>query len=143
VDVPAGTGPWRTGGALLLRVDLDGELTEAARARRLAAAALLAVEPAPALRPWAVGTVVGELVANAIVHTGMTSILRLRLLADPEALLVEVYDPCPARPRLVSAGQPDALRDAGRGLALVDRLAIRWGWTPTGSGKTVWAELRS
>ncbi|MGW3202825.1 ATP-binding protein [Streptomyces sp. NPDC001135] len=29
----------------------------------------------------------------------------------------------------------------GRGLALVDCLADRWGWSPEGAGKSIWCEL--
>ncbi|MYQ33759.1 ATP-binding protein, partial [Streptomyces sp. SID4956] len=29
----------------------------------------------------------------------------------------------------------------GRGLALVDGLADRWGWTTEGAGKRIWCEL--
>ncbi|MFF0221257.1 ATP-binding protein [Streptomyces sp. NPDC004629] len=36
---------------------------------------------------------------------------------------------------------PDTADESGRGLALVEELAVRWGTDPLPWGKQVWAEL--
>ncbi|MFR9797934.1 ATP-binding protein [Streptomyces sp. MS06] len=84
---------------------------------------------------------VSELVTNAVVHTGCPAVLRLSLpgAADgPEVLRLEVVDRSGRAPvpRCV-----DGEATGGRGLALVDGLADRWGWSPEGAGKSIWCEL--
>lgn len=85
---------------------------------------------------------VSELVTNAVVHTGCAAVLRLSL---PGAVVVgegivrlEVTDRSPSAPvpRCMDGGAT-----GGRGLALVDGLADRWGWSTDGAGKRVWCEL--
>ncbi|MEU2712312.1 ATP-binding protein [Streptomyces sp. NPDC007205] len=51
---------------------------------------------------------------------------------------VEVADSSSRAPVPRCAGS-DAT--GGRGLALVDCLADRWGWSPEGAGKSIWCEL--
>ncbi|KOV35773.1 hypothetical protein ADK60_08725 [Streptomyces sp. XY431] len=52
----------------------------------------------------------------------------------------EVEDQGAALPRRVaSLGDDQAV--TGRGLLMVEALAVRWGSDPTGTGKVVWAEL--
>jgi anti-sigma regulatory factor (Ser/Thr protein kinase) len=80
---------------------------------------------------------VSELVTNA-VHHGRTTCL-LELTATPTVLRVAVADDGGGAPRLRYAGPED---DSGRGLAIVEALASRWGFEPTASGKVVWCELR-
>ncbi|MQY38013.1 hypothetical protein SRB17_60210 [Streptomyces sp. RB17] len=64
--------------------------------------------------------------------------------ADPPAapaaatVRVEVADSSSRAPVPRCAGG-DAT--GGRGLALVDCLADRWGWSPEGAGKSIWCEL--
>ncbi|MEU6817150.1 ATP-binding protein [Streptomyces sp. NPDC046860] len=94
---------------------------------------------------------VSELVTNAVVHTGRPALLRLSLpggapVAEPSdagpvasvTVRLEVADASSRAPVPRCAG-----RDAtgGRGLALVDCLADRWGWSPEGAGKSIWCEL--
>jgi anti-sigma regulatory factor (Ser/Thr protein kinase) len=84
---------------------------------------------------------VSELVTNAVVHTGRPAVLRLSLPgAEVESATVrlEVADRSGRAPvpRCV-----DGDATGGRGLALVDGLADRWGWSPEGAGKSIWCEL--
>ncbi|MGW2207967.1 ATP-binding protein [Streptomyces sp. NPDC001781] len=94
---------------------------------------------------------VSELVTNAVVHTGRPALLRLSLPggplpgtpaeAEPEASVtvrLEVADASSRAPVPRCAGREAT---GGRGLALVDCLADRWGWSPEGAGKNIWCEL--
>ncbi|MFC5953108.1 ATP-binding protein [Streptomyces pratens] len=93
----------------------------------------------------AVALVVGELAANAVRHGRAPGRdFRLRLALDTTAGLVriEVTDAASEK-RLPSAPPtPCPEGESGRGLLLVDVLALRWGSTPRRPvGKTVWAEV--
>ncbi|MET8078929.1 ATP-binding protein [Streptomyces sp. NPDC005303] len=84
---------------------------------------------------------VSELVTNAVVHTGRPAVLRLSLPgaeAESATVRLEVADRSDRAPvpRCV-----DGDATGGRGLALVDGLADRWGWSPEGAGKSIWCEL--
>jgi len=67
--------------------------------------------------------------------------LRLACDSDRRCVLVEVWDSVPGTPAARSAGPEE---ESGRGLALIQALSDRWGWTrvPGWPGKVVWAELR-
>ncbi|MEV7341550.1 ATP-binding protein [Streptomyces sp. NPDC093544] len=82
-----------------------------------------------------------ELVANVIRHVGEGTPVRLRVTrADGDRIRVEVTDPDPrALPVLLCATGDD---ESGRGLALLDAVALRWGVEQGAVGKTVWCELR-
>lgn len=83
--------------------------------------------------------VTSELVTNAIIHTGAEAIgLELTCLEGATAVTIVVTDPCTRPPVMVAAGE-DA--EHGRGLQVVDALSTRWGWTPQGTGKAVFAVL--
>jgi anti-sigma regulatory factor (Ser/Thr protein kinase) len=97
--------------------------------------------PAPAR--WEVTLAVNELVANAILHGGRCTGLRVYDL-DP-VIRIEVDDPSPASPTT----EPDP----ERGLSIVATLAAEWGHhrlatttsrnepQPPSDGKTMWCEL--
>ncbi|MFE9092980.1 ATP-binding protein [Streptomyces sp. NPDC007264] len=91
-----------------------------------------------------IALVVGELAANAVRHGRVPGRdVRLRLCLDEVAGLVriEVADAAAAKrpPAAPPSSYPDG--ESGRGLLLVDALALRWGWTSRHPvGKTVWAE---
>ncbi|MEU5532891.1 ATP-binding protein [Streptomyces sp. NPDC020362] len=93
---------------------------------------------------------VSELVTNAVVHTGRPAVLRLSLPGAAEEAAKETEADESATVRLEVADSSSRApvprcvgSDAtgGRGLALVDCLADRWGWNPEGSGKSIWCEL--
>ncbi|WP_327315933.1 ATP-binding protein [Streptomyces sp. NBC_01235] len=88
---------------------------------------------------------VSELVTNAVVHTGCPAVLRLSLpggvadgSAEPSVVRLEVADTSDRAPVPRCAGDEAT---GGRGLALVDGLADRWGWSVEGAGKRIWCEL--
>jgi anti-sigma regulatory factor (Ser/Thr protein kinase) len=93
----------------------------------------------------AVTLVVGELAANAVQHgrvPGREFGFRLALDRAAGLLRVEVADAASAKglPTAVPSSYPEG--ESGRGLLLVDALAVRWGSAPRHPvGKTVWAEL--
>ncbi|MET9194951.1 ATP-binding protein [Streptomyces olivaceus] len=87
---------------------------------------------------------VSELVTNAVVHTGCSAVLRLVLPgavtdeAGEATVRLEVDD---ASDRAPVPRWVDGDATGGRGLALVDGLADRWGWSREGTGKRIWCEL--
>jgi len=80
---------------------------------------------------------VTELVTNALLHAG--SPVMLRLLPILDGVRVEVQDSSPVAP---VRAQVSSEAMTGRGLALVDALAPRWGVDRVpGGGKVVWCEV--
>ncbi|RAS62273.1 anti-sigma regulatory factor (Ser/Thr protein kinase) [Lentzea atacamensis] len=81
--------------------------------------------------------VVSELVENAVRHARSESVLRVEL--RPTGLSLAVRDNDPAPPLLESPG-PDV--PGHRGVLLVSRISVAWGWAPSSDGgKIVWAVL--
>jgi hypothetical protein len=82
---------------------------------------------------------VTELVGNVIRHVGEDAPVRVRVSRSGGRTRVEVSDPDPrALPVLRHATADD---ESGRGLALLDVVASRWGVEQDEGGKTVWCEL--
>lgn len=79
--------------------------------------------------------ITSELVANAVLHAGTDSVLRLELRRQLLTVAVTDGDPTFAGR---SARRPDCF-----GLAIVRGLATDWGASPTSTGgKVVWATIR-
>ncbi|MDN0197074.1 ATP-binding protein [Streptomyces sp. S.PNR 29] len=82
---------------------------------------------------------VSELVANVITHVGAGTPAKLAVSMSGTRLRIEVHDPdTRALPTLVAA---DAGSEAGRGMALIDAIAIQWGVQLTPGMKVTWCEL--
>ncbi|MGX9883717.1 ATP-binding protein [Streptomyces sp. NPDC002276] len=81
-----------------------------------------------------------ELVTNVIEHVGEGTPVTVRVLGtDDGHTRVEVTDPdARALPVLLHATATD---EHGRGMALLDALAQRWGVEQGADHKTVWCEL--
>jgi anti-anti-sigma regulatory factor/anti-sigma regulatory factor (Ser/Thr protein kinase) len=103
-------------------------------ARNLATEACLAWDLPELVGP--VALVASELVTNAIEHAGTTITVEFKRRA--RHVYVTVRDGSAAEPVL---RDPAGLALRGRGLALVDNVAARWGWLPTRDGKVVWAAV--
>ncbi|MFJ8841287.1 ATP-binding protein [Streptomyces cyaneofuscatus] len=87
----------------------------------------------------AMATVVSELVTNAVSH-GAGDMLKVVVSANIRRgrLTIEIHDDSPTLPRQCRPS-PDA--ESGRGMVLVEHLAITCGAENTVRGKRVWAEL--
>ncbi|MER6305104.1 ATP-binding protein [Streptomyces sp. NPDC001657] len=83
---------------------------------------------------------VSEIVGNVIRHLGEGTPVTVHIRgAAGGRTRVEVTDPDPrALPVLVRAAE-DA--EAGRGMALLDAVAVRWGVRQGADRKTVWCEV--
>lgn len=77
-----------------------------------------------------------ELVANAIAHGEGPISLSMEIEGD--RVRVAVTDEGAVLP-VLRESSPTA--ESGRGLAIVNALATRWGVDPTSHGKSVWFEL--
>ncbi|MEV4785650.1 ATP-binding protein [Streptomyces tuirus] len=82
-----------------------------------------------------------ELVTNVIRHVGEGVPVTVRVWrAEGGRVRLGVSDPGPrAMPVLVAGAGTEA--ESGRGLALLDALAVRWGVEQEAARKTVWCEL--
>ncbi|WP_329137343.1 ATP-binding protein [Streptomyces sp. NBC_01476] len=78
----------------------------------------------------------GEVVANAVKHTGSPCAVYVHWTGD--RVRVEVTDVDPRLPEPADFGQE---QETGRGLYLVDSLAADWGSKAGPTGKVVWFEV--
>ncbi|MEU6538233.1 ATP-binding protein [Streptomyces sp. NPDC047000] len=84
-------------------------------------------------------TVAGELVANALEHSGSRTVT-VACARHPSAVVLTVTDAGTGHsPTFVSVPPPDS--EHGRGLLITGVLATRWGTHRTADGLTVWAEI--
>ncbi|MEU5096154.1 ATP-binding protein [Streptomyces sp. NPDC020996] len=82
---------------------------------------------------------VSELASNVITHVGPGTPATLAVSMSGVHLRIEVHDPdTRALPTLLNA---NADSEGGRGMALVDALADRWGVQLRPDGKATWCEL--
>jgi anti-sigma regulatory factor (Ser/Thr protein kinase) len=81
---------------------------------------------------------VTELVTNVVDHVGGEAVFTLELAMSDGWLRIAVVDGSSIRP---IARELDAANPRGRGLALVQEIAARWGSEEHQSGKRIWLEL--
>ncbi|MDQ1396675.1 MAG: hypothetical protein QOG64_1934 [Acidimicrobiaceae bacterium] len=117
------------------RTGLANDATSARRARAFVASTL---EDWGLTRLVDVATLLtSELVTNAVLHARSRIDLRMRQRPGG-AVRVEVIDESFREPFRLQA---PAEATAGRGLAILDVLAARWGVDTLDTGKAVWFEL--
>jgi anti-sigma regulatory factor (Ser/Thr protein kinase) len=115
---------------------VPGRPTAIARARRWTRATLDVLYADSGDEGEDVVLVVSELVTNSVnEHAGRVD---LTVEGHQASVRIEVTDDISGIPTLKHAG-PDMVR--GRGLRVIDSLALEWGVQTRTPGKTVWAEL--
>ncbi|GGX08926.1 hypothetical protein GCM10010297_33020 [Streptomyces malachitofuscus] len=82
-----------------------------------------------------------ELVANVINHVGPGTPATVAVSVKGARLRIELEDPNPQALPILTRVDVDA--EAGRGIALVDALADRWGVDLTAEHKVTWCEFRT
>ncbi|WBO65635.1 ATP-binding protein [Streptomyces camelliae] len=83
---------------------------------------------------------VTELVTNVIRHVGEGTPVRVRVARTAgDRIRIEVTDPAGQALPVSASGSLDD--EEGRGLALLEAVALRWGVEQGVAGKTVWCEL--
>ncbi|AVV47471.1 ATP-binding protein [Streptomyces sp. P3] len=82
---------------------------------------------------------VTELLSNVIAHVGPGTPTTLSVSMNGGCLRIEMEDPdTRALPVVLQAG---ADSEGGRGMALIDAMAVRWGVEPRTDRKVTWCEL--
>lgn len=126
---------------MALQREVVVELPAHRRAARLARS-LVRAQAGTRLRPPVLEDLLlltSEVVTNAVLHGAPPITMQLDFLDLPSGARVSVTD-ARDQPPTVRAASRDAT--AGRGMAVVDAVAHRWGveWLPQG-GKTIWFEV--
>lgn len=118
-------------------VDLRRDPLEVARARRIVGHFCRSL---PGEVVALAQLLTSELVTNALEHS--SGEVRMRLDCEDGVLRVEVADESLHEP---SVSRPPVEHERGRGLLMVESLAMAWGVTTAlrGKGKTVWFKLRT
>lgn len=130
-------GPQTYGAGGTEVIELDGDADAPARGRHAVTEVLVGWGCAESAQQDLL-LVVSELVTNAVVH-GAEPIV-VTVVRAAERVRVEVTDGASDASPHNNRAAPDA--ETGRGLGVVTRLAVAWGWRASpGRGKTVWAEL--
>ncbi|MER5222503.1 ATP-binding protein [Streptomyces flaveus] len=84
---------------------------------------------------------VSELTSNVITHVGVGTPTTLAVSMSGTHLRIEVHDPdTRALPTLIAANSDS---ETGRGMALVDAIADRWGVELLADRKVTWCELET
>jgi anti-sigma regulatory factor (Ser/Thr protein kinase) len=91
--------------------------------------------------PEAAELCLSELVTNAVIHAGTTSVLTVALQDDLLTVAVRDRGEVGAEPAVQLVDDDDPLRVFGRGLQLVHALADRWGSDQDPDGTTSWFAL--
>jgi anti-sigma regulatory factor (Ser/Thr protein kinase) len=116
-------------------MELPADRTAPSRARRFVADTLASWNVSREVVADAV-LLVSELVTNALLHA--RSAPSVELTRTDGRIRVVVFDDSPLAPRRRYYATTAV---TGRGIALVDALASRWGTERDGDGKFVWFEL--
>jgi anti-sigma regulatory factor (Ser/Thr protein kinase) len=116
-----------------VHVNLEPDFTAPGQARRKLAAELTGSGVDRATIEDAC-LVLSELASNAVVHA--SSPFSVDVTVTDGCVHIEVIDLSPEPARRVPP-----TTSHGRGLAIVDELAIRWGSDRAGRGKVVWCDL--
>jgi CheY-like chemotaxis protein len=114
--------------------DLSADPTTPGTARRMVAQAASEWNCGGLLET--VTLLTSEVVTNAVEHAGTDVRIDVELLAT--VLRISVSDANPTVPQVRDAADHET---SGRGMALVEALAERWGVERRSGGKTVWFEL--
>ena len=121
-----------------MRIDIDVQLrlppepTSARAARQFVATSLRSCDVDIGL----VSLMVSELVSNVVLHAHTS--LEVAVLSRGDHIRITVTDESPVIPAMKSYAA-DSI--TGRGLAIVDSSAARWGIDEHPSGKAVWFEI--
>ncbi|WTT98296.1 ATP-binding protein [Streptomyces sp. NBC_00076] len=86
-------------------------------------------------------TIAGELVANAVEHSGSHTITVTCALSAGSATISVTDEGGGTRMPMAPAVPPPPDQEHGRGLLITDALADRWGTRRAGGELTVWAEV--